>query len=569
MKVVFLGANCSFSHTSLAAWCLRGVVERAGFSWETIEVTIKDDPVKVVTRILAAEPQVVAATLYLFNREFVTGVLRMLRRQTGTAPVPGRLTHGGLPLVTQDCGRIFIVVGGPECLGNNEPLVHGECGLADVAVRGEGELAFPALLEGLRCGNSWWTVPGVCTSRNGAYLDNGVAEGVSDLDSLPTFYPELMRGFHKPFIQLETARGCANGCLFCTSRQTPVRVRSLPRVRNDLHAISQAGVHEVRIVDRTFNDDYSRSLALTGMFRDEFPHLRFHLEIDPARLSRSLADELSRAKPGQFHIEAGIQCLDAGVYSSIERHATVPRTMEGVRRLCALENVEVHVDLIAGLPGGTGPGLLEDLRRLISLAPQEIQLERLKLLPGTPLARNPERWGLVSLSVPPYAVQETPGMSPLDLARADRLSKVLDWFYNVDALRDLIVAGVAGDPEFMERFEHWVGEQIGYAECPDLEARFRVLEGFLAPGGKDLIERLRYRWYRLGFSTRHGPCSYSPWKRALPGSAILVEGNSAARYSRICRVELGTPHFFCYGAGPRGERSVVAVWREATGSPQS
>ena len=149
-------------------------------------------------------------------------------------------------------------------------------------------------------------------------------------------------------------------------------------------------------------------------------------------------------------------------------------------------------------------------------------------------------------------------MTADDLARSDRLSKLLDWFYNVDSLRDVIVEGVAEDSTFLDALERWVGNKTGFSVCPDLEVRFKVLDGFLMT---PLQERLRYRWYRMGFSTRYGPCAYSPWKKAIPATATLVEGDASVPYSRICRVELATPHFFCYGTGARGERAVVAVWK--------
>jgi coproporphyrinogen III oxidase-like Fe-S oxidoreductase len=161
-------------------------------------------------------------------------------------------------------------------------------------------------------------------------------------------------------------------------------------------------VPQVRVLDRTFNEDAGRALKLIQVFRDEFPEIRFHLEIDPARVSDRLADALASAGPGRFHLEAGVQSLEESVGSQIGRQSTARRTLDGLQRLCGRRELEVHVDLIAGLPGGTLAGLMADVGTLIRLGPQEIQLERLKLLPGTPLAETPERWGLLGADEPPY-----------------------------------------------------------------------------------------------------------------------------------------------------------------------
>ncbi|MEI8351963.1 MAG: radical SAM protein, partial [bacterium] len=341
-------------------------------------------------------------------------------------------------------------------------------------------------------------------------------------------------------------------------RHSPVRVHSLERVRSDLTAIREAGVRDVRIVDRTFNEDSARALALLRLFRVEFGELRFHLEMDPARFRESLAGEIALAHAGQFHVEAGVQSLDPGVYGLIERHATVGRTLEGLRRLCRLGNIGVHVDLIAGLPGATPATLMADLQTVISMEPAEIQLERLKLLPGTPLAMTPAQWGLEAAPYPPYAVLATPGMTREDMEQADRLSKIMDWFYNSPSFHDLVVSGMRANARLLEMLDRRLKETGGFGLCPNLEDRFLMLDS-LVDGETRL--RLRYRWYRLGFSTRHGPCPATPWKGPIPGNALRVEGDPAARVARAVRVELDVPHLFCYGSGSGGARAVVAVYQ--------
>jgi hypothetical protein len=217
---------------------------------------------------------------------------------------------------------------------------------------------------------------------------------------------------------------------------------------------------------------------------------------------------------------------------------------------------------MAGLPGQTWPGLLEDVKALMRAGVAEIQLERLKLLPGTPLAETPGRWGLSGTVRPPYQVLETDDFPAADLRKADLLARVLDWYYNKPALRDILAEGAGECDEFLSGFIARFAAELERGPCPDLETRLRWLEAFWVDRSARMVQRVRYRWARSGLSLRNGPAPAKPWKGRIPGEAVLVEGDRNAAVSRIWRVELDEPHYFCFGKGDKGERVVVAVFRE-------
>ena len=536
---VFLAVNASFSHTSITAGYFKGIAESAGWDWHTEELIRADAIHQALVRVCGLQPRMLAVTFYLFTRQVALSFIRRFK-----ALQPGCL----------------VVAGGPEFLGDNRAFLEAEPAV-DMVVRGEGERAFAAILENAGDRAALGRIPGVCRLANGAYEDNGFATPVEPPDAIPSPYAGLPIPFKRPFVLLETTRGCANSCSFCASANTPVRRFSTGRVRADLLAIRALGIREVRVANRTFNDRSVCCLPLLRMFRDEFPELRFHLEIDPARVTPALLREFEASGPGRFHLEAGVQSLCDQVLRNIGRQAAAARTLDGLRRLRDIRGLELHADLIAGLPGGTLEQVWSDLLTLSTLGPDEIQLEVLKLLPGTRLASECGRWGMVASPEPPYEILRTDTMGVGELEVARRLVRVVEWFYNPPDFRSLLVEASRATPGFWPALLDRAARMLDAAEAPGLEPRYRLLaEYFDRHGPARLRQGLGYQWLKRGFSVMHGIAGAAPWRGPIPKEAELVEGDPAEPVARAFRADLDRPHIFAFGR--RADiRSAVAIYR--------
>lgn len=142
------------------------------------------------------------------------------------------------------------------------------------------------------------------------------------------------------------------------------------------------------------------------LFR-EFSGIRFHLEIHPALLTNELKTALADMPTGCLHLEAGIQSLHENVLMQSRRSGDLQHSLEGLRYLCSLTNMETHADLIAGLPLYKLEQIFEDIHVLAHFGAGEIQLESLKVLPGTEMRKRAEEWGIRYSPYPPYEVLET------------------------------------------------------------------------------------------------------------------------------------------------------------------
>lgn len=533
--IVFLAVNASYSHTSLALRSLDCFTDRTKWNSVLHEITIKDNPEQALKDVEKQKPDVLAATFYLFNRNFLTRFLNQYKE------------------LHPEC---TIICGGPEFLGNNEAFLRN-APYANAVVRGEGEHAFSAFLNTFETPGLWHDIPGFCFLQNGTYIDNGFAETVQTLDDIPFPYRRFPAGTKKPFVHLETSRGCSNGCKFCVSANTaPVRFLSTNKIIEYLDEIAAAGVKSVRIIDRTFNEKPARAKDLINIFRERFPNIRFHLEIDPARLPSSLLNEMEKAPAGTLHMEAGVQSFNRKTLSAAGRLCTPEATRRGLTRLCAMKNVEVHADLIAGLPYSTLNNLLEDLKEMVLTGPDEIQLELLKILPGTPFATKPSDFGLHAMPNPPYAVTHTTWMSTADITTASILSALVDRFYNASCMQSITTEGVRNIPDFWSRLAACFSTR---SSCLDktatLENRFEILDSVFSHSCREFKWKLQYAWMKEGLSAHHGICKAVQIKGALPFKTRLIEGESGLAVARTYMIEADNKYLFVYGKGRKTRRA--------------
>lgn len=535
-SIVFLAVNASFSHTNLAAWYLRESAEQAGWRWHTLEITVNDALHPVLIEIARLNPVVLAASFYIFNRQFL---LALLSRFKALQP------------------DSIVLAGGPEFLGDNRVFLAAHPEIS-AAIRGEGERALAQFLRLADTPGQWKDIPGFCGFVNGEYVDRGLAQAPTALADLPSPYAKNLATFNKPFVPLETSRGCASRCAFCVSGISGgTRVLPLERVRRDLALIRSSGARRVWVFDRTFNEKPARCIALLRLFREEFDGLRFHLEIDPARLTPAVLAELAAFPRGRLHLDTGIQSLNPEVLKNIRRRSTAPRALKGLTELCRLRNLDVHVDLIAGLPGATLDGLLTDLNVLVRLDPQEIQLEILKLLPGTPLAGECARWGIIAAPEPPYEILQTAAMNAAALESARALSRLVDWFYNAAELQATAAAATRKLPGFWADLVRVAADWFRLSSAPSVENRFKLLNDYFRDRDVSLTHTLQYAWLKYGFSARNGICRAEVWKRRRPPTAELIEGQAPECISRAFLAELDAPYLFVYGR----ERRAAAIYR--------
>ena len=496
MKILWIDLNSSYAHSSLALPALHAQVKNnPEYEWATVSATINENVGTVVDEICRHQPDILAATCWLFNHEALMHIVSRVKA-----------------LLPNAC----LILGGPEFLGENESFLRRNP-FVDCVFRGEGEEAFPRWLKVWNQPEEWSTITGLCyLDANQQYQDNGLAR-VLPFDQLVSPEESEFFNWSKPFVQLETTRGCFNTCAFCVSGgEKPVRTLSMEAIRQRLEIIHQHGIKNVRVLDRTFNFNPRRAKELLQLFLEFHPHIRFHLEIHPALLSEDLKAELQQLPEGLLHLEAGIQSLREPVLEKCKRLGKLNDALEGLQFLCSLDNMETHADLIAGLPLYRLNEIFEDIRILAEFQAGEIQLESLKLLPGTDMRRRANELGIQYAPMPPYEVLRTEDITPEELQVARRLSRLLDAFYNTPAWQSLTRELILNDHTFLYHFLNYLTEANLIDQPMSLEKRGLVLYEYCKKHRPDYQIKASIAWIEAGMSLKKQPAERVKTKHQVP-----------------------------------------------------
>ena len=526
MRILWLDLNCSYAHSSLALPALHAqVMHRDDVEWAVVRTTTGEAVGTAVDAIYAHRPDVVAATAWLFTHEHL---LHIIARVKALLP------------------QVVVILGGPEFLDDNEVYLrhHPE---VDCVLRGEGEESFAQWLDVWNRPEAWSNIKGLCY-LNSTCHDNGLAR-VMNFAALRVPEESTLFTWGKPFVQVETTRGCFNTCAFCVSGVgDPIRMLPLEDIRHRLDRIREQGIRDVRILDRTFNYHPRHAIELLQLFAEYHPHLRFHLEIHPALLPQSVREVLATMPHGLLHLEAGIQSLRQEVLDKSLRKGTLVHALDGLRFLCSLPNLVTHADLITGLPLYTLSQIYEDIHTLAAYRAGEIQLESLKLLPGTVMRRDAAKLGIRYSPLPPYEVLETTAITSTELQEARRLSRLLDAYYNTSAWQDITRRLILEEKDFIHHFLRYLTEHNYIDQPMILERRGELLYLFCHNHYAKYTTEVTIAWIEAGMSLKKRPAEGVKTKHVQPSTAWTVLYGEYVESLRLCFLPVGDEgHGYWFG----------------------
>jgi ribosomal peptide maturation radical SAM protein 1 len=336
---------------------------------------------EVVATLLAAGPDVVG-----FTTTFMQNVpsLAVAKRLKAARP------------------DVVVVFGGANCDGPMGAALHRNHPYVDVAVRGEGEAAFPDYLDRLAAGARPAGIGGLCWRDGDRPVANPEATAVVPPASIPA--PDFdawqaaleaspAREYTEPKLVFEGARGCWWGdkhqCTFCGLNGSSIAFRSktADRVFTELSAlIARHRILDVVMVDNIIDMAYFDGLL--PKLADSGWDLRVHYEVK-SNLRPDQVDLLAGA--GVVHIQPGIESLSGTVLSIMDKGVSGWRNVRLLRD-CEDRGVTVSWSYLYGFPGETAAdyvAVLDQLPALVHLQPP-VAATRVALERFSPYFERPE-----------------------------------------------------------------------------------------------------------------------------------------------------------------------------------
>lgn len=320
-----------------------------------------------------------------------------------------------------------ILLGGPEVSYEWENVIAQDA--VDYIITGEGEIPFETFLQHFPAVEA---VPNLVYKKEGQILHNkqNVEFDVQRFEGRNPYQYDPVEDLKHKISYVETSRGCPYKCSFClASLDNSVRKMPLETLKENLKYLMQHG-KVIKFLDRTFNIKKDFTISIFQFLLDHHhPHNIFQFEITADIIHPDIIQFIHENVPkGLFRFEIGIQTVNKESNLAVERKQNFEKTANVIKQLDTV--VEMHLDLIVGLPLEYLDDIKFSFESVFKLYPPELQLGFLKFLKGTGLRNNYQQYDYVFDPNPPYQIIKSKFLTPADLELIILVEHALEIYWN-------------------------------------------------------------------------------------------------------------------------------------------
>ncbi len=402
MNPLIVGINAKFIHTNNAIRLLKA---NSRFTVDILEVTIKDAIDDILDKITEKPRLFIGFSCYIWNIELIKTLVFKLKEICNTP----------------------IILGGPEVSYDAKYFLNAWP--IDLVVKGEGEAVIDGVIQHYSNNEPLEQLPGITTKA----IDTPALE-IMDLSKLksPHFFQIDEPQRPKRIAYIESSRGCPYNCTYClSSLEKHVRFFPLDYVTNSIKHLIDTGTKKIKFLDRTFNMNPDALKIIDTFIKLNPQHLEVQFEMTGDNLSNDIIDYIhTHAPKGLFRFEIGIQSTHHKTNLLVGRKQNNKKLFENIKKIIHHDVIDLHLDLIAGLPKENLTRFIETFDSVYQLGAKELQLGFLKMLRGTSIRFEAERFDYDYNQRAPYEVLSHIDLSKEDIWQIKKVSTMLDLCHN-------------------------------------------------------------------------------------------------------------------------------------------
>lgn len=444
MKTLLIGINAKYIHPNLA---IRLLKKNTKYDTDIKEFTIKESISDIIDYIISNKYEIIAFSCYIWNIEIIKEILNILKDK-----------------------NLKIILGGPEVSYNAYYYLEND--LASYIIKNEGEEAFDMLLHYLHGNCSLDEVPNLYY-KTGYTFDKYV-----NIDNIKPAY-DLLDDLYNKIVYFETSRGCPYKCGYCmASLDNKVRFFDIDMLKKELLMLKQKGARVIKFLDRTFNANKKNFIDLIDfIIKNHADGQSYQFEITGDLLSEDVIHHINEHAPlNLFRFEIGIQSTNIKTNLSVGRIQNNEKLFHNIKLIQDANVIDLHLDLIAGLPYEDFLSFENTFNEVIRLHPLELQLGFLKLLHGTCLKDEAGKYNYKYNQNAPYDIISNEFMSENDILEIHKTEEAFDIYYNSNIMKNtmrLIVDNVKSPFSFFHELGNICDKTLS------LEGKFKLFDDFI------------------------------------------------------------------------------------------
>jgi len=389
MKVLLLSANTeqiNMPTLPLGLACVAAATRKAGHEVTYLDLMAQEDVQEVIKEAMEKRsPDIVGISVRNIDDQVMDNPAFLLDQVKDV--VASCRSFSGAPLVLGGAGYSMYPESALEYLG------------ADMGIQGEGEVAFPTLLDKIQRSHDLSETPGLYLPGRGLQAKRTFAK---NLDGFPFPQDHLWSSssmsedaeFLLPF---QTRRGCPMNCSYCSTSTIEgeiLRKRSPALVVEELARQAEKGFDRFYFVDNTFNLPPSYATELCQQLAAAELDITWRCILYPCKVDEELVGLMVKA--GCREVSLGFESCCEPVLQGMNRRYN-SQDVRRVTQILGDHGIHRMGFLLLGGPGETKESVEKSLQFADSLGLEVVKVTTgIRIYPHTVLARIALADGVIS-----------------------------------------------------------------------------------------------------------------------------------------------------------------------------